>query len=193
MHQVFQRHVARQLLVNAPRNGTHLRELLEENAFTLALVFPFGAFPFGALPFRTLPAAVGLARCLHASVLAFVCRIVLPAARLGPDLIGPDLPGKDLPRQGLFRGLNAGCCIYPTVPRVCTCTRGGISLGDSTTMRGRNGSSKRRRWKRAGVEHKSTGLVSPTCSPPSRRRPSSTRCRKDGCRPAPMVPEACAV
>jgi len=40
--QIFERYVPRQTLVNAPRNVSHLRQLLAQHALALFLVLPCG-------------------------------------------------------------------------------------------------------------------------------------------------------
>ena len=42
VHQVLERDMARQALVNPPRDVAHLRQLFQQQAFTLIIVLPAG-------------------------------------------------------------------------------------------------------------------------------------------------------
>ena len=57
----------------------------------------------------------------------------------------------------LTRELRRAAAALRRSERVAVLTGAGISAGDNTTTRGKNGSSKRRKWKRAGVAHSKTG------------------------------------
>src|SRR5271157_417008 len=61
---------------------------------------------------------------------------------------------------------------HRTTPRVCTDTVAGISAGERTTMRGRNGSSNRRRWYREGLLQRRIVELSAILSPTNFCRPS---------------------
>src|SRR6267378_1569321 len=64
--------------------------------------------------------------------------------------------------------------IHRTTPRDCTEMPGGISAGERTTTRGRNGSRRRRKWKRAGLLHSRIVEAMAAGSPTNFCRPSST-------------------
>src|SRR5882672_3279499 len=76
---------------------------------------------------------------------------------------------------GLGHQCLRAAVIHRTTPRDWTEMPGGISVGERTTTRGRNGSRRRRKWKRAGLLHKRIVEAMAAGSPTNFCKPSSTR------------------